>query len=45
MLDRWIAGGAVDHIPKGALDAFPRLKALSAALRAHPAVQAWYAKS
>jgi glutathione S-transferase len=45
MIDRWISSGALDDIPAGTLDAFPRLKALSEAVRAHPAVVAWYAKA
>jgi glutathione S-transferase len=44
MIDRWISSGALDDIPAGTLDAFPRLKALSGAVRSHPAVIAWYAK-
>jgi glutathione S-transferase len=45
MIDRWISSGALDDIPAETLDAFPRLKALSEAVRSHPAVVAWYAKA
>ena len=45
MIDRWISSGAIDHLPADAFDPFPKLKALSAAVRAHPAVVAWYARS
>ncbi len=43
MLERWVNGGGVDDVPADALDAFPKLKALSEAVRRHPAVLAWYA--
>lgn len=42
MVDRWISGGGVDHIPGDVLDPYPRLKAVAEGIRSHPAVVAWY---
>ena len=41
----WITGGKLDHIPTTAFDGFPKLKALQAAVHAHPGVRSWYAKT
>ncbi len=37
--------GSIDHIPPTAFDAFPKLKALFEAVKAHPKVVAWYARA
>ncbi len=43
MVDKWIAGGAVDDIPPHIFDPYPKLKALARAIATHPAVVARYA--
>lgn len=37
--------GAIDHIPPTAFDAFPKLKGVFEAVKAHPKVVAWYARA
>lgn len=43
MVHRWIRTASVDDIPANALDAFPKLNAVANAVKALPAVKAWYA--
>lgn len=43
MAHRWISGASVDDIPGNAFDAFPKLNAVANAVKALPAVEAWYA--
>ncbi|MCB2137590.1 MAG: glutathione S-transferase family protein [Rhodobacteraceae bacterium] len=45
MVDRWISSGSVDDIPADIFDGCKKLKAVAAGVRAHPAVQAWYARA
>ncbi len=45
MAVRWFAGGKVDYIPATIFAGFPKLTAVHDAVRDHPAVQSWYAKS
>jgi glutathione S-transferase len=41
---RWLRGGALDHIPKTVVEAYPKLNRVHDAAEAHPGVKAWYAK-
>lgn len=45
MAVRWFNGGKVDHIPATIFADFPKLTAVHDAVRDHPGVKAWYAKS
>jgi prostaglandin-H2 D-isomerase / glutathione transferase len=45
MAVRWFNGGKVDHIPPTIFADFPKLTALHDAVRDHPGVKTWYAKS
>ncbi len=45
MAVRWFNGGKVDHIPATIFAGYPRLSAVHDAVRDHPGVKAWYAKS
>jgi prostaglandin-H2 D-isomerase / glutathione transferase len=42
---RWLTSGALDHIPSTVLSDFPKLLGVHEAVREHPGVKAWYAKS
>lgn len=42
---RWFAGGKVDYIPATIFAGYPKLMAVHDAVRDHPGVQSWYAKS
>jgi glutathione S-transferase len=42
---RWFNGGKVDHIPATIFDSCPKLTAVHDAVRDHPGVQAWDARS
>jgi glutathione S-transferase len=42
MIDKWIAGGGLDHIPRDTFDPFHKLKAVAAGVAAHPAVAGRY---
>jgi len=44
MAVRWLAGGAVDHIPATIFAPYPRLNRIHDAVRDHAGVKAWYAK-
>jgi glutathione S-transferase len=44
MIVRWIKGGALDHLPKTAFDAFPKLIRVHDAVRDDARVKAWTAK-
>ncbi len=45
MAVRWFTGGKVDHIPASIFADYPRLVGVHDAVRDHPGVQSWYAKS
>lgn len=45
MAVRWFIGGKVDHIPASIFADYPRLVGVHDAVRDHPGVQSWYAKS
>jgi glutathione S-transferase len=45
MAVRWFIGGKVDHIPATIFSGFPRLLGVYDAVRDHPGVKAWYAKT
>ena len=45
MAVRWFIGGKVDYVPATIFADFPRLTAVHDAVRDHPGVKAWYAKS
>jgi prostaglandin-H2 D-isomerase / glutathione transferase len=45
MAVRWFNGGKVDHIPPTIFGDFPKLTAVHDAVRDHPGVKTWYAKS
>ena len=42
---RWLGSGKVDHIPATIFAAYPRLTGVHEAVRDHPGVKAWYARS
>jgi glutathione S-transferase len=44
VVDRWISSGVVDGIPMDIFGGYPKLRALTDAIRTHPAVVAWYAR-
>jgi glutathione S-transferase len=41
---QWFIGGGMDHMPTDVFNDFPKLLALSKAVRAHEKVAAWYAR-
>jgi len=45
MAVRWFIGGNVDHIPASIFAGYPKLVAVHDAVRDHPGVKAWYAKT
>jgi len=45
MAVRWFSGGKVDHIPATIFASYPKLMAVHDAVRDHPGVKSWYAKS
>jgi hypothetical protein len=45
MAVRWFNGGKVDHIPATIFADSPKLTGVHDAVRDHPGVKAWYAKS
>lgn len=45
MTVRWLSGGALDHIPTNVFAPFPKLVGVHDAVRAHPKVQEWIARS
>jgi glutathione S-transferase len=45
MAVRWFIGGKVDHIPATIFDGFPKLMRVHDAVRDHPDVKSWYARS
>jgi glutathione S-transferase len=45
MMVRWLASGALDHVPTTVLDHCPKLMRLFRAVGEHPGVKAWLAKS
>ena len=45
MAVRWFNGGKVDHVPATIFDGYPRLVGVHDAVRDHPGVRAWYARS
>lgn len=45
MAVRWFIGGKVDHIPATIFDKYPKLIRVHDAVRDHPGVKSWYAKS
>lgn len=45
MIVRWVAGGALDHIPATSFAAYPKLVRSHDAVRDDARVKAWYAKS
>jgi len=45
MAVRWFNGGKVDHIPATIFAGYPKLTAVHDAVRDHPGVRAWYARS
>jgi glutathione S-transferase len=45
MAVRWFAGGKVDYIPADIFGRYPKLMAVHDAVRDHPRVRAWYARS
>ena len=45
MAVRWFIGGKVDHIPATVFADYPKLIGVHDAVRDHPKVKAWYAKS
>ncbi|MEO7729196.1 MAG: glutathione S-transferase family protein [Burkholderiales bacterium] len=42
---RWFIGGKVDHIPATVFAGYPKLMGVHDAVRDHPGVNSWYAKS
>jgi glutathione S-transferase len=44
MVVRWLASGALDHVPATVLDHCPKLKRLFVAVGEHPGVVAWFAR-
>lgn len=44
MIHRWVTSGIIDHLPVTALDGFPKLVRLAAAVASHPKVAAWRAR-
>jgi len=45
MAVRWFIGGKVDHIPATIFAGYPRLMGVHDAVRDHPGVKSWYAKT
>jgi glutathione S-transferase len=45
MAVRWFIDGNVDHIPASIFAGYPKLVAVHDAVRDHPGVKAWYAKT
>jgi glutathione S-transferase len=45
MAVRWFIGGRVDHIPATIFADYPRLMGVHDAVRDHPGVKSWYARS
>jgi glutathione S-transferase len=45
MAVRWFNGGKVDHVPATIFADYPRLIGVHDAVRDHPGVRSWYAKS
>lgn len=45
MAVRWFIGGKVDHVPASIFAGYPRLMAVHDAVRDHPGVRGWYAKT
>jgi len=45
MAVRWFNGGKVDHIPATVFADYPRLVGVHDAVRDHPGVKSWYARS
>ncbi len=45
MAVRWFSGGKVDHIPATIFAGYPRFIGVHDAVRDHPGVQSWYARS
>jgi prostaglandin-H2 D-isomerase / glutathione transferase len=45
MAVRWFSGGKVDHVPATIFDGYPKLIGVHDAVRDHPGVRSWYAKS
>jgi prostaglandin-H2 D-isomerase / glutathione transferase len=45
MAVRWFIGGKVDYIPATIFGGYPKLTRVHDAVRAHPGVRAWYAKT
>ena len=42
---RWLTSGTLDHVPATIFDACPKLLGVHAAVREHPRVRDWYARS
>lgn len=45
MAVRWFSSGKVDHVPATIFAGYPRLMGLHDAVRDHPGVKSWYARS
>jgi len=45
MAVRWFIGGKVDHIPATIFSSYPKLMRVHDAVRDHPGVKSWYAKT
>jgi glutathione S-transferase len=45
MAVRWFIGGKVDYIPASIFEGCPKLLRVHDAVRDHPGVKAWYAKT
>jgi glutathione S-transferase len=45
MAVRWFLGGKVDHVPATIFAAYPKLMGVHDAVRDHPGVKSWYAKT
>ena len=45
MAVRWFSSGKVDHVPATVFAGYPKLMAVHDAVRDHPGVKSWYAKS
>lgn len=45
MAVRWFIGGKVDHIPATVFAGYPKLMRVHDAVRDHPGVKSWYAKT
>jgi glutathione S-transferase len=45
MAVRWFYGGKVDHVPATIFADYPKLIGVHDAVRDHPDVQSWYARS